>query len=180
MSFFIRKSAFYFYYPPFFHFYSQASFFSSAHKKNPVIFLKPISFIFMLKEDYLKLYLPISPDSYLFSAHSSINEKTIRKLKRGHMLIEDSIDLHGFTQNETEEALEEFITQSLEQGFRCILIIHGKGSQAILKNYVNAYLNNHSHILAFCSAKPKNGGLGAVYVLLKKQKDIGSHYDEEE
>ena len=121
----------------------------------------------------------ISPESYLFQADASLGPKIIRKLKQGHYAIEDSLDLHGYTLNQSEDALEAFMQESLEDGLRCVLIIHGKGGQAILKNQVNAYLNDHSQVLAFCSAKPKDGGTGALYTLLKKQHSTGGHCEEE-
>lgn len=132
----------------------------------------------MINEDYLKYSSTIKPDSHLFSAHSSIGGKTLQKFKRGQFCIEATLDLHGYTLDQAEDILEDFMQESLEQYQRYVLIIHGKGSRAILKNHVNSYLEDHPNVLAFCSAKPKDGGLGAVYALLKKQKT--GEIDEEE
>lgn len=121
----------------------------------------------------------ILPETYLFQAHSSLGSKILRKLKQGNYNLEDTLDLHGYTLSQSEDALNEFIQNSLEEGLRCVLIIHGKGAQAILKNQVNDYLAHHSQVLAFCSAKPKDGGTGAVYILLKKQQSTGEHCEEE-
>lgn len=133
----------------------------------------------MSNENYLKYSSAISPDSYLFSAHPSIGGKNLQKFKRGQLAIDATLDLHGYTMEQAEEALETFLQGSLEQQARVVLIIHGKGTRAILKNYVSRYLEDHPQILAFCSAKPKDGGCGAVYVLLKKQKYRGIDDDEE-
>ena len=121
----------------------------------------------------------ISPDSYLFHADPSLGPKILRKLKQGNYILEASLDLHGFILSQAEDVLEEFIQESLDDGLRCVLIIHGKGSQAILKNHVNDYLQYHSQVLAFCSAKPKDGGAGALYTLLKKQPSTGDNGEEE-
>lgn len=121
----------------------------------------------------------ILPETYLFQAHSSLGSKILRKLKQGNYNLEDTLDLHGYTLSQSEDALDEFIQNSLEEGLRCVLIIHGKGTQAILKNQVNDYLVHHPQVLAFCSAKPKDGGTGAVYILLKKQHSTGEHCEEE-
>lgn len=129
-------------------------------------------------KEYLKFCSEISPSTYLFSADASIKHKTLQKLKRGQCKIDASLDLHGFTLTQAQEVLEEFMQESLLDHLRTLLIIHGKGTQAILKNYVNRWLEEHTQVLAFCSAKPKDGGLGAVYVLLKRQKYHGDDEDE--
>lgn len=121
----------------------------------------------------------ISPEGYLFQADPSLGPKIIRKLKQGNYTLEATLDLHGFILSQAEDSLEAFIQESLDEGLRCILIIHGKGSQAILKNYVNDYLQYHPQVLAFCSAKPKHGSTGALYALLKKQHSTGDNGEEE-
>lgn len=133
----------------------------------------------MINEDYSKFTSSISPDSYLFSAHPSVSEKILRKLKRGDFPIEASIDLHGYTLAQAEDALEAFMQDSLADHLRTLLIIHGKGAKAILKNHVNSWLGDQHQVLAFCSAKQKDGGLGAVYVRLKKQLSSGDNCEEE-
>lgn len=120
------------------------------------------------------------PDSYLFDAHSSLGGNMLRKFKRGQCQPEATLDLHGCRIFEAEEAFDHFMQESLAENLRVLLIIHGKGAQAILKNQVNDWLKEHSQVLAFCSAKPKDGGLGAVYVLLKKQAIIGDKDDDED
>ena len=55
---------------------------------------------------------------------------------------------------------------------RCAHIIHGKGyrsgeRQPVLKRKVNYWLRLRPDVLAFCSATPRDGGTGAVYVLLR-------------
>ncbi|MES2204788.1 MAG: Smr/MutS family protein [Pseudomonadota bacterium] len=120
----------------------------------------------------------ISPESYLFQANSSLGPKIIRKLKQGNYVLEATLDLHGYILSQAEDTLEEFIQECLEDSLRCVLIIHGKGSQAILKNHVNDYLQYHSQVLAFCSAKSKDGGTGAIYALLKKQHSTGDNCEE--
>lgn len=133
----------------------------------------------MSNEEYIKFNATVSPNSYLFSADSSLSDKILRKLKRGDFSIDASIDLHGYTLAQAEDALEEFMQETLADHCRTVLIIHGKGSQAILKNHLNRWLKDHAQVLAFCSAKQKDGGLGAVYVRLKKQQQTGG-VDEEE
>ena len=82
------------------------------------------------------------------------------------------LDLHGMTVAEARPMLAEFIADSRQQRLRCVRIIHGKGfrsasAQPVLKGLVNNWLRQHDGVLAFCSARPADGGTGAVYVLLK-------------
>ena len=68
--------------------------------------------------------------------------------------------------------IDQFITSVREHGKRCVRIIHGKGYGSsnkgpVIKPLVNQWLRKRSEILAFCSARPVDGGTGAVYVLIK-------------
>ncbi len=102
-----------------------------------------------------------------------IQNQHFRKLRRGQFSIQDELDLHGYTIEQAKDILQNFITKSKSSGFRCVRIIHGKGKgsrdgRPRLKNYVSRWLRLHKHILAYCSARPADGGTGAVYVLIKR------------
>ena len=133
----------------------------------------------MKNSRYLKFGTDVTPNSYIFSAHSSIGGKLIQKFKRGDIPIETTLDLHGYTLEQAADTLEGFLIQCLENNYRCVLVIHGKGSLAILKNHVNRCLDDHPKVLAFCSAKQKDGGNGAVYVLLKTLSRNKEDYETE-
>ena len=110
-------------------------------------------------------------DSLSFRGYR-IRKNTFRKLKRGQYSIGAALDLHGMTIAEAKIALMEFIKASREKNIQCVQVIHGKGhgshNQAPkLKPMVNQWLQKREEILAFCSARPVDGGTGAVYVLLK-------------
>ena len=103
---------------------------------------------------------------------AGIQKQVFRKLKRGQYSIEAELDLHGSTKVEAQEQLNEFILEARERGIRCVRIIHGKGYGStnkgpVIKPLVNRWLQQRSEILAFCSARPVDGGTGAVYVLIK-------------
>jgi DNA-nicking Smr family endonuclease len=71
----------------------------------------------------------------------------------------------------------------VEDGCRCVQIVHGKGynspgNQPVLKNDINLWLRQHQDVLAFCSTPPKAGGTGALYVLLKLSDKFGLTDDE--
>lgn len=94
-----------------------------------------------------------------------------RKLRRGHYSVTRQLDLHGLTAPEAREILGEFLTACVAQGHRCVRIIHGKGNnsrnrQPVLKVKLNGWLRRRNEVLAYCSARPIDGGTGAVYVLL--------------
>jgi DNA-nicking Smr family endonuclease len=91
--------------------------------------------------------------------------------------VEDSIDLHGLTQNEAARALGSFLARAQDAGCRCVLVITGKGTTkdegGVLRAMAPNWLNepaNRARVLAFDTAQPKHGGLGALYVLLKRKR----------
>ena len=111
-------------------------------------------------------------DILIFSRPGPQN-KILRKLRRGQIPIEAALDLHGMRVTDAYSEIMGFINHSLSSSYRCIKIIHGKGRGAktempILKNKVNNWLKQIPQVMAFCSAQPNDGGIGAVYVLLKK------------
>lgn len=102
-------------------------------------------------------------------------KKRLNEIKNGKIKYEARLDLHGLQPDAAENALLNFITQQYSLNKRLLLIIHGKGSRhgedPILKNLVNTWLPQLSQVLLFHSALPKDGGAGAVYILLKKNRD---------
>ena len=100
---------------------------------------------------------------------------TLRKLRRGHWLIQRELDLHGLTVAEARPVLVEFLNRCLHDGARCVRIIHGKGlgsknREPVLKRKVASWLMQRDEILAFCQARRTEGGEGAAVVLLKGVK----------
>ena len=114
----------------------------------------------------------ISFEDSLFFARDGVQTKQLKKLRQGKFPCQAECDLHGLNRKEAQKILEKFIYECLEHGNRYVRVVHGKGyrsenKQPILKNYINHVLREFTDILAFCSAQPKDGGLGAVYVLLR-------------
>jgi DNA-nicking Smr family endonuclease len=100
-----------------------------------------------------------------------VPETLLRKLRRGHFSVDAEIDLHGLTSPQARAALREFIAYEITRGARCVRVIHGKGLGSgprgpVLKNVVNLWLRRAAVVVAFGSARPLDGGSGAVYVLL--------------
>ena len=105
--------------------------------------------------------------------HAGLNKTTRRKLFRGNLPIEARLDLHGFNAQQAETRLRAFIQQSASLGHRCVLVITGKGvrGEGILRRHVPFWLKQPplvGTILAISNAAPKDGGAGAIYVLLRR------------
>ncbi len=97
----------------------------------------------------------------------------LRKLRRGQFSVGGELDLHGMIAAEAKKELAAFIKEALQHGIRCVRIIHGKGLRSsnhgpVLKPLTAKWLSRHDEVLAFCTARPTDGGTGALYVLLKK------------
>jgi len=104
----------------------------------------------------------------LLYTRPGLQHSVIRKLRRGQYAIEAELDLHGAT-----EAVNTFLKNARDHDKRVVRIIHGKGNSSegklpVLKGKVNSWLRQKGEVLAFCSARPNDGGTGAVYVLLKR------------
>lgn len=117
----------------------------------------------------------ITADTILSFAQAGVPSKQLRALKNGQQGWHARLDLHGSTVEEAQEKMLNFLNHQYQAKTRCVLIIHGKGGrhhqQPILKGLVNHWLKQIPYVLAFHSAIPKDGGSGAVYVLLKRSRD---------
>lgn len=105
---------------------------------------------------------------------TGLPRRVLSDLRRGRWVLQGQIDLHGLTRDEARAALGHFLTASLQQGHRCIRVIHGKGlgspgRVSILKQLSRGWLAQREEILAFCQAGPHDGGAGALLVLMRAQ-----------
>ena len=101
-----------------------------------------------------------------------LSRQVLRKLRRGHWVVQDDLDLHGLTRAEARAAVAGFLRESVRCARRCVRIVHGKGlgsknREPVLKGKVRAWLAQREEVLAFCQAPATHGGSGAVLVLLK-------------
>lgn len=117
----------------------------------------------------------VQADTILSYFSHSIPNKRLRELKNGLIPLQSRLDLHGLKPEAASLALINFIQKQSSLAHRCLLIIHGKGGfgkeAPVLKNLVNHWLQQFPQVLAFHSAIPRDGGTGALYVLLKRQKE---------
>ncbi len=111
-------------------------------------------------------------DETLSYCRPGISQEVVRKLRRGAWIVQAQLDLHGMRREEAREALAEFIREAVKRGLRCLRVIHGKGlgsvgREPVLKGKVRAWLVQKVEVIAFCQARPHDGGAGAVLVLLQ-------------
>lgn len=111
-----------------------------------------------------------------------LQKNVLKKLRKRHYGVDAEIDLHGLTSRDAQQQLLQFLHLCIEDGCRCVQLIHGKGynspQQPILKNDLNLWLRQHKDVLAFCSTPQKAGGAGALYVLLKLSDKFGDGEDD--
>jgi DNA-nicking Smr family endonuclease len=103
---------------------------------------------------------------------NGLSRMALRKLRRGSWPVEDRLDLHGNNSNAARKLLQEFLHEAMQRELRCVLVIHGKGlnslgGEAVLRRLTRHWLTQHPRVLGYCDALPREGGSGAVLVLLK-------------
>jgi DNA-nicking Smr family endonuclease len=107
----------------------------------------------------------------LVFARDGIGRDVLRKLRRGHWVIEDELDLHGMNRLQAAVAVAEFLRRCRRRHMGCVRIVHGKGlgshnREPVLKALLRKWLLREE-VLAYCQAPAAEGGSGAVLVLLK-------------
>lgn len=120
-------------------------------------------------------------DEYMEGYVVGVDPIIIGKLRQGGYSPEGNLDLHGLNSQEAFEALRTFIKSAWYRGSRCLLVVPGRGKNspnghAILRDKLKLWFTQDPFkrvILAFCTARPHDGGPGAVYVLLRKFKKKG-------
>jgi DNA-nicking Smr family endonuclease len=109
-------------------------------------------------------------------AAPGLDRRSAERLRRGTLRVDARLDLHGMTQDEAHQALAVFLARGEAAGWRCVLVITGKGARGgggVLRATVPRWLNewpNRQRLLAFAPAQPKEGGGGALYLLLRRAR----------
>ncbi|HEY4146138.1 Smr/MutS family protein [Pinirhizobacter sp.] len=98
--------------------------------------------------------------------------KLLKQLKRGQFSVQDDIDLHQMNLAAAQVTIIDFLAHARREGIRCVRIVHGKGLRSkahgpVLKMMTDRMLRRLDDVVAFASARPMQGGTGAVVVLLK-------------
>jgi DNA-nicking Smr family endonuclease len=126
-------------------------------------------------------------DNFVFSDENVFDKDASLLKKNIKNYLVKTIDLHGFPLSDANKAVYEFINKSFEEYVDKIIVITGKGSRS--KNENNPYLSKDLSILKYSvpdfiksnenlmkiiknisEAKIEDGGSGALYIYLKKNK----------
>jgi len=113
---------------------------------------------------------------WLEFSRPGIQKSLLKQIRNGKLPVEDRLDLHGYTRDRARTTLLEFIHHSQQSDFKLVCVVHGKGyhsedGRPVLKAMANKWLQNIDIVLAFTTAQPRDGGTGAVYVLLKRLRE---------
>ena len=116
------------------------------------------------------------PADFRLGETSGIDRTSARRMQRGQAYIEDRLDLHGLSQEQAQKEVKAFISSAVQKNFRHVLIITGKGrdGHGILREKVPEWLKGAPlcyHLNAISYAQPKDGGKGALYIRLKRQRE---------
>ena len=114
---------------------------------------------------------------------NNIDKKTATRFLKEQFKIDAKLDLHGYREKEAFEIVQDFLTSCYIKGMRCLLIITGKGikkdkdpwyeTKGIIKEALPRWLNHpdiRPMVLSVAQAKQEDGGSGAFYILLKRQR----------
>jgi len=107
-----------------------------------------------------------------------LDPRLIRRLRAGEFAYQAYLDLHGLTVADAKTAVRDFVLRSMTDGHRCILLVHGRGRNSpdgrpVLKDRLKEWLTHGElgrRVLAFSTARPYDGGSGATYVLLRRER----------
>ena len=125
--------------------------------------------------DHIPHEVGLETGDELVFLRKGLSNMVLRKLRRGHWVNQDQLDLHGLRSEEARHLLVAFLNEALAKGWRCVRIVHGKGLRSenrepVLKRKVGNWLAQRDEVLAFVQARPEDGGSGAVVVLLKAKR----------
>jgi DNA-nicking Smr family endonuclease len=111
-------------------------------------------------------------DPTLNYAAPGIGNDVVKKMRKGHWPVQDELDLHGLRRDDARDQIGAFLRHATQRNYRCVRVIHGKGfgskgQEPVLKSMVHSWLVQKEEVIAFCAARPSDGGDGALIVLLR-------------
>lgn len=114
-------------------------------------------------------------DRFIRGRAAGVSRETVTKLENGEFAVRSHVDLHGMPLDDARRAVDEFLSARQRRGERCVLVITGKGQNSprqvgVLREHIPDWLArgpSSRRVLAFTTARPCDGGEGAMYVLLR-------------
>jgi DNA-nicking Smr family endonuclease len=121
------------------------------------------------------LFAPLKPDDVVSYKMDGIQDQVFKQLSLGKYRFQTVLDLHEYRLLQARESLLNCVLSAYERGERNILVIHGKGYKSkpypgLLKSAVCHWLRFIDPVIAYHSATKQSGGVGAVFVMLKKSQ----------
>jgi DNA-nicking Smr family endonuclease len=115
---------------------------------------------------------------YVEGAIVGLDPRVLRRLRRGDFAWQAYVDLHGMSAERARDAVLAFLRAAVRNGDRCVLVVHGRGLNSkdqtpVLKERLKTWLSRGPAalvVLAFTTARPCDGGAGALYVLLRRDR----------
>jgi DNA-nicking Smr family endonuclease len=103
---------------------------------------------------------------------SGVSPQTLRQVRREGQAVRECLDLHGLTRDQARAAVSHFVKSAAQHGVSRVRIIHGQGygsanGAAVLKQQTRHWLTQMPEVLGFVTPAAREGGKGAVVVLLK-------------
>ena len=99
----------------------------------------------------------------------------LRRLRNGEQRPDARVDLHGMIERDAQRRVREELARVHREGGHCVLIVHGRGRHSagdpVLKEALLEWLVAPplaTLVMAFASAAGRDGGVGATYVLLRR------------
>jgi len=126
---------------------------------------------------------PATAPELAAGAAPGLDRRTATRLRRGKLAVEGRIDLHGMTRDQAADTLGRFLRSAQARGKRCVLVITGKGLRGekgggetggVIRAELPRWLNGaglRPIVVAFAQAQPGDGGAGAFYVYLKRERE---------
>jgi len=116
-------------------------------------------------------------DQFIRGRCQGVSRETLAKLERGEFAVRSHIDLHGMAFDDARDAVDDFLSYVQRRGEQCVLVITGKGRNSpgqvgVLRENIPQWLArgpSARSVLAFVTARPCDGGEGALYVLLRRR-----------
>jgi DNA-nicking Smr family endonuclease len=133
-----------------------------------------------LLTDFVNGRIPIdivTSGEYVEGSPDPRGKRWLESLRTGHFAVQAHLDLHGLGIVDARDQFETFIRDCLRQAHGCVRIVHGRGQHSadglpLLKEHVQKWLCSRRmsrHVVAYTSARLRDGGGGALYVLLKRK-----------
>lgn len=121
----------------------------------------------------IELLHPLDPIQW---KSDGVQEGVYRNLRLGKYQVDARLDLIRKSIPQCRDELLAFIHECIKYDIRTVLVNHGRSKERSgmgnrQKSYLNLWLPNLPEVMAFHSAQPQHGGIGAIYILLKKSAE---------